>query len=469
VQLTRTIALLVGLVMLACAAEANPMFAGRSARTCDNCHVTPNEWKNPKLADRKCNMSCQTCHVDPAGGGVRNVSGRFFGRSTLPMIATSPRPTADWDRGVPFLGRRDRATTYDSNLPLGPDDFEQSLAYQDSIDDPWAWGTPLGGASKYGFLHGRYGGLNADPMLRIGVDVRVATLFAGNALVFPMQVDAPVVLHPVHHLSLLVNTGARGRPSGYSDTFDDDRSFYFREAFVLLHEAPLQAYVKAGRFVPSYGLRLDDHTSRIRRTFELDGALPEARVTGVEVGAAPNYPFVNASWFKSTSRARPPDQWDIFDVDDGSGAAVNAGWRDLSWSIGVSAMIRNRNLNEGGDATTFGAYGVYNPWRRSRKLPITYQAEFDFGTHQRASGNETEHAAFYQEVDWVAFNGVILLIAHDWADPDREVIDDDDHRVQFGVQVTPYPGVTLDGRLRALLPASGGEDADLFLQLHLWN
>ena len=130
---------------------------------CDNCHVTPNNWKNPALAERKCSMSCQTCHVDPAGGGMRNTSGRFFGNSTLPMIATSPRPTDDWDRNPPLLGRRDRATTYNDNLAEGPVSYDDAPAYRDSIADAWAWGRPLGGTSRYGFWDGRYGALNADP------------------------------------------------------------------------------------------------------------------------------------------------------------------------------------------------------------------------------------------------------------------------------------------------------------------
>lgn len=166
-------------------------------------------------------------------------------------------------------------------------------------------------------------------MLRIGADIRFATLLSGS-LYFPMQIDLPVAFHPSHHVTLLVNTGARGRPSGFSDTYDQDHSLYFREAFELLHEAPFQAYAKAGRFVPSFGLRLDDHTSRVRRSFELDGSLPESRVTGVEIGAAPNYPFVNASWFRMPARNRVPASWDITDVDDGWESAVNAGWRDTA-------------------------------------------------------------------------------------------------------------------------------------------
>ncbi|MBQ35306.1 MAG: hypothetical protein CME04_02865 [Gemmatimonadaceae bacterium] len=454
------------------AIQATPMYAARSARTCDNCHLSPNEWVNPPVAERKCNMSCQSCHVDPAGGGVRNASGRFFGQSTLPAIATSPRPTDDWDRNAPRVGRRDRATSYDHRQPVGPDTFLQAVeefqTLREATDDGWAWGTPGGEPDRYGLLQGRYGRLNADPMLRVGADLRLAFLKSGS-LFFPMQVDVPVVFHPRHHLTLLANTGARGRLSGYSDTFDQDHSFYFREAFIMLHEAPGQAYAKAGRFVPSFGLRLDDHTSHIRRSFELDGGLPESRVSGIEVGAMPNYPFVNASWFRMAARNRVAGAWDITDVDDGWGTAINAGWRDLSWSVGASAMLRRRDLEEGGDTSTYGLYGVWNPWRHNKGLPLTYQAEYDVGSFQRSSGRQTDQSAFYQEANWVAYNGMVVLLAHDWSDPDTEIIDDEDHRLQVGLQLSPIAGVTVDGRFRVLLPTQGKADADLFFQLHLYR
>ena len=458
-----------GAALLVPVAVTTPMYAARAGRTCDNCHVTPNNWVDPQLSERKCTLSCQGCHVDPAGGGMRNVVGRFYGRSTLPMIATSPRPTADWDRIAPYLGRRDRATTYTHTLPLGPDTYEQVFAYADSVDDRWAWGTPAGEPTRYGYWQGRYGGLRADPVFRVGFDIRLATLLSGTALLFPMQADVSSVLHPVRHVTLFANVGARGRPSGYSDTFDDDHSPYLREALLMLHEAPYQAYVKAGRFVPAFGLRLDDHTSRIRREFELDGALPESRVTGVEVGAAPNYPVINVSWFRMASRTRTPDAWDIFDHDDGWGAAANLGWRDMGWSFGGSGLWRRRPVDEGGNTSTFGVWGSINPWHYFRRIPIAYQAEFDYGTFQRASGLESEKAAAYQELNWLAFNGINFLIAYDWADPDREVKDDESHRIQIGGQVIVVPGVTLDGRLRALIPTTKeGSDTDLFLQLHLW-
>jgi len=446
-------------------ARAVPQYSASAARTCDSCHILP-DWETPSFAHRKKNMSCQTCHVDPAGGGMRTTAGRYFGRSTLPIVATSPRPYDDWDRNL--FGRRDKATPYDDFLPVGPASIDEAPAYRDSLNDKWAWGLPKGESPNAPFA-GRYHTLNPDPVFRIGGDFRFATLAAGSVLMFPMQMDVGMVLHPMHHATALMNIGARGQSSGYSDTFDDSHTPYFRELFAMTNEWPYQTYAKAGRFVPSFGLKLDDHTTRTRREFELDTSLPESRVLGVEVGAVASYPFLQASYFKMKSKFEIPDPWDIFDVDDGWGSALNLGWRDLGWSLGASAMTRRRPLDEGGDTDTYGLYGSFNPWFYSQRLPLYLQWEVDTGTVQRGSGNEADKLVWYAELDWSLKNGLTLLAAYDWADPDRDVIDDHSGRYQLGGQLVIIPGVTLDGRVRLLdVATQEGDDADLFLQLHLW-
>ncbi|MBI5710042.1 MAG: hypothetical protein HZC42_07025 [Candidatus Eisenbacteria bacterium] len=453
------------------AARATPSYAAREGRACDNCHLTPDGWVNPGSLERKCTLSCQGCHVDPAGGGMRTASGRFFGRATLPLIATSPRPTQDWDRWLfHLLYRRDRATTFNDSLPRGPADRDASRAPAHAPRDLWAHGTPFGSPSREAPYQGRYGTLRADPLLQAGWDVRVATIASGEGGVFfPMQMDLETALHPVEHVTLLAVAGARGRSAGISETFRDARTPYLRQAFVLLHEWPAHAYLKAGRITPAFGLRLDDHTAQNRRAFELDDALPEARVAGVEVGANPNYPYASLAWFRSAAADRAPAAFDPFDVDRGSGGTLNLGWRQLGWSAGGSALVRRRPVIEGGDAASFAVYGVVNPWYYRHGLPLTWQAEYDRGTWTRASGRRTRRAAFWQELGWRAGNGITLLLAQDWADPDTEVLDDHAFRVSGGVQVTPVPGVTLDARLRALMPASGSGGSDLFVQIHLWN
>ena len=82
--------------VLSSAAWALPLYTAREGRTCDNCHTLPNTWKNPEeIKDRKCTMSCSVCHIDPSGGGLRNVSGRFYGQSTLPGLLASHRGYKD--------------------------------------------------------------------------------------------------------------------------------------------------------------------------------------------------------------------------------------------------------------------------------------------------------------------------------------------------------------------------------------
>jgi len=90
-----------------------------------------------------------------------------------------------------------------------------------------------------------------------------------------MQVDVGAAFHPVEHVSVMANLGARGRKTGWSDTIDDPSTPYLRTALVMLHELPMLGYVKAGRFVPSFGLRIDDHTAQNRRGFEIDDSLPK--------------------------------------------------------------------------------------------------------------------------------------------------------------------------------------------------
>ena len=129
-------------------------------------------------------------------------------------------------------------------------------------------------------------------------------------------------------------------------------------------------------------------------------------------------------------------------------------------------MLRQAYLSR---ASTFGAYGVFNPWAYWTRVPLTYQAEFDVGSYQRQSGSDANNAAFYEELSWLVTNGINLLVTHDWADPDFDVIDDGSNRFAFGVQIVPYPGITLDSRLRVMVPKAGGKDADLFIQIHFWN
>ena len=83
-----------------------PYYTADSGRECDNCHSNPYktatnaEWKNPALKERKCTLSCATCHINPSGAGLRTVVGRYYAVSTLPANAALNRPEYEKNRSL---------------------------------------------------------------------------------------------------------------------------------------------------------------------------------------------------------------------------------------------------------------------------------------------------------------------------------------------------------------------------------
>jgi hypothetical protein len=440
-------------------AEALPLYGAREGRTCDNCHTLPNRWKNPeKKTDRKCTLSCSGCHVDPTGGGLRTTSGRFYGETVLPMAYA---PYRNYKDTANHLAPRVKGTDKKG-------DGAPSLVL----------GKPLGAPSKMALAQGRYLKMNADPLLAFGVDFRFAGWFPGNALVFPMQLDTQASLHPVEHFSIYVNAGVLSKSRSLAAIAENQHPYAVKDAMLLLNELPGNTYLKVGRFLPPFGMRTDDHTTFTRRDFELDQGLQESRVFGAELGLAPNYPYLNAAVFR-------PGQKDLLNGADPNnveqpsfigepgevGAAVSAGYRELGWQLGVSAMTRRRALENGGNTDTLSAQWGVNPWFYSDTLKLTYLGEYALGRYQReVSGLETVQAASSQELNYAPFNGLNFRFKYDWDDPDFEVADDQQHRLSIGGDINLIPSVRLTYMTRfTLLPGRELEGTtDFFMFLRTW-
>jgi hypothetical protein len=114
------------------------------------------------------------------------------------------------------------------------------------------------------FLHGLW-----DPpaSFQIGVDLRVVGLgiaakpdTATETFTFPMQNE--IYLRPqVGKLSLYVAAGFRDSRGAFAPTS--------REHYLMYEDTEKGFYVRAGRFFPVFGLRLQDHTSFIRRNTQM--------------------------------------------------------------------------------------------------------------------------------------------------------------------------------------------------------
>ena len=478
--------LFVAALALACAgpALALPQYGVASGRTCGNCHISPTYedqggWPNPELADRKCAMSCLTCHVNPTGGGLRNASGRYFGQSSLSILPLQERSYSDYGREL--LSAADvrvlrdalaESITYTSTTPGGR---------PRAIPSTWAevqqgvgagrsggrvtWGKPLGHPGVMSYWDGRYGDLNADPLVTLGGDFRVA-YWSGSESVFPMQADLHLSVHPIEHVTAMGTLAARGRVAGFEAVGQSQPAPVFaRNAFLMVHELPYMAYARAGIFQPAFGTHIDDHTSFIRRYFEMDVSKPEDTVLGVELGLAPNYPFANVSVFKNFSPYGTPDG-----VDSGWGSAIALGWRDLTWHASIHGMIKRRDPGARGDLEAAGVAWGLNPFALSNDIPLTILGELSVGRVDAAgSDRRTTVLAMYHEAWVVIVNGVNARLKYDYGDRDLDLASTSEHRLGFMLDVSVLPGFTIIGGPRLLWAADrDGTQADVMIQTHLW-
>ncbi|HEU4765072.1 MAG TPA: hypothetical protein VFT93_05400, partial [Candidatus Eisenbacteria bacterium] len=189
----------------------------------------------PLYASREGDV-CQTCHVDPNGGGIRNEFG--------------------------FSYEKNRHSTE-------PEERWASVTVKPRLND---WIT-------------------------VGVDMRVlydATHVNGDSRTlaistfFPMEGQVNLAVMPHEHLTLVASHGLvvdePGFPTGY----------VAREIYGMIEGLPGESYARVGRFRLPFGLRQDDHTSFTRDPDVLlyDSQKPSA---GLELGRIGAQAFFQAA------------------------------------------------------------------------------------------------------------------------------------------------------------------------------
>lgn len=463
---------------------ALPEYTARAARTCDNCHADPSGWVDPPLSQRVCTVGCSTCHVDPAGGGLRTVSGLYYGTQTLPAFMADLRPWAD--RRSHFFGRlpprdwRDRFAWPDGDgedAPEGPTTLPSSEATSATSEShstnslepqvrswvPLAWGTPPGKTPANAFSQDRYAGLNADPILRLGADTRYALLVGEDGtLVFPMQLDLGLALHPVHHFSLVAEIAGWGSTDGVGTEVDgeDIDAIGLHEAFLMTHEWPLNAYLKVGRFYPRYGTRLDDHTAFVRRQLGFDHTRPSTWVSGVEAGFNSNYPYLAVSAFRLGAGQHG------FWPDEGEGFSAVAGWRDLGWGLDLSGFRAESSLEK---RSMVGVSGYFNPWRFSPHVPVTLLVEVDFVALESQDGSITNNQlASFIEISWMPLNGTMIRLRHDFFDPDMDLPRDYTHALTTALDLSLIRHAILQTVVKCTVPTVGDTYTDILFMIRGW-
>lgn len=179
----------------------------------------------PRFASRT-GAKCQSCHVNPAGGGMRQAFGQQYGRETLPVPTWSDEFSLD-----------DFSTKLNDFVSVGAD--FRTLFYAQQIPD-----TAGGGAG---------------------------TSSTTNNAFFQMQGDVYLNFRLAKKVNIYLDKGIY---SGF-------------EIFGILNLLPGNGYIKIGKFLPNYGTRLDDHRTFIRDRTGFNPESGRAELTGAELGFSP--------------------------------------------------------------------------------------------------------------------------------------------------------------------------------------
>lgn len=205
------------------------------------------------------------------------------------------------------------------------------------------------------------------------------------------------------------------------------------EAFGLLNVLPASGSVKIGKFVPNYGLKLDDHTAYIRTITGFSPAVGRPELTGVELAVAPGPSTIMGG---------------LFNAEDGFGGSVGnskayLGRAEVLWpaaeDIGIgfggnlfgyeSPQDASRILYYGG----FGLFSIYD---------FSLIGEVDWLRTEGESATVVG-AVVYGEANYPVITGVDLKLAYDFYDPDLDLKTGARSRYGFGVEFFPIGGVEL--------------------------
>jgi hypothetical protein len=336
---------------------------------------------------------CSTCHVNKTGGGKRNEFGSSFTQTDFSPILEAASESA-----------LDFSTDIGESFSLGMDFMivhETLFSVEESIDE--------GGRNE---VYKR-GAENS-------FDIRSGSLYLEAQLL-------PEIL--TLYLDETVS------PAGASN----------REAFVLYDDLPHGGYVKAGRMLLPYGIRLWDDDAFIR---QVTGFNYDNQDLGFEVGVEPSMFSLSLAVSNGTQGAR--DGNTSKQISSTGSAVVK------NFVVGGSFSM---NKSRGVERTLFGPYAAV------RTGPLTLMGEADWIDESPGS----QQFVFYSSAELWLRESLNVRAALDYWDPFDEISEDERSRVSVGVNafLTPSLEVSAYYKMKESVPQDvpGNSDA-LTLSLH---
>ena len=344
-------------------------------------------------------VSCNLCHVNPTGAGLRNDYGTtLFSTEELPM-----------EKGTK-LTNEDYTGMIVDHLRFGADLRFQVLSHTDNQDEPLTAYFPMQGDL--------YGNLSVSK----GVEVYVK-----------------------HDL-------LRQEP----------------EFWTTLPLLPNDGYIRIGRFIPTFGLRLDDHTTftrggnlRLSHGLQKEGMpfSPYAVTPGIiEAGMYISDVFVTLSTSNKFATGSESGYGFSESLDE-----KNLTFRgEFSGSVGSSTVMLGYSFMKEGDFQLSGIFGgaSFNKF--------TWIGEVDFAISWTAE--DATSVASFSELSYQLIQGIHLTTRYELFDEDIELKENALSRLTFGTDIFPFSffEIKLQGRFTTISGSDENPNPEYILQFHTW-
>lgn len=206
------------------------------------------------------------------------------------------------------------------------------------------------------------------------------------------------------------------------------------EFFGLAHVLPFDGYVKAGRFLPPYGWKFDDHTMYVRN--DLGFAPPFNTDGGVEAGFAFKHGDLQVALVNGNRGST---------LDDDRRLAVSGNLSGRLRIGPVASLLGVAAYAHPGLTEDFNSAGLFGYLCGG---DVTWVGEADLTRRQPEGGQPLSGLVTSHEFTVLLRQGVEFKSTYDFFDPDRHLKTGARSRWGAGVAVMPRPFVTAEAMYR---------------------
>ncbi len=282
--------------------------------------------------------------------------------------------------------------------------------------------------------------------IQIGGEFRIQSYNGQESnSIFPMQIDLYSNVEFDNNISLFMKYGAK------------------QELYLLLDNFRDVDWIKIGKTIPDYGLKLDDHTSFIRggnssNTFIYSGSIDQGLI--FDYAAEYNDPILVEMGLKINKN--------ISLTSSISNGILPGNENNITISIKSKSSSPYGNLLFGSSLMKekdFKMLGIFGGFSRKK---ITLSFEFDKAYNWIGS---YKSIASYMELIYKPIQGVHLTAKYDYFDKDLSVLNGSTERYSFGVNFFPINMLELKFQLREYKLFSISDtniNTEYLVQLHTW-